>query len=292
MEIENIINDKLKDVEKFIFQNREKFVNANPFPFIIIDDFFSKEFLNEVLNQFPNLTEQKKTTNYDNKNEVKFANNQYKNFPNNIKKLFDFLNSDFFLNFLQRITNIQEKLIPDFELNGGGLHEIKKGGLLKIHSDFNKHPSLDLDRRLNVLIYLNKDWKEEYGGHLEFWDKEMTSCREKVLPIFNKMVIFSTTDNSNHGHPDPLNCPDNMSRKSIATYYYTKGRPVNEIDKMFSKNTTYFKDRLGQNNETDQNSGTLKRFLRSLNIYQNIKKFEKKLFRTGRSKKKRENQDD
>ena len=292
MEIENIINDKLKDFEKFILQNKERFVNANPFPFIIIDDFFSKEFLNEVLNQFPNLTEQKKTTNYDNKNEVKFANNQYKNFPNNIKKLFDFLNSDFFLNFLQRITNIQEKLIPDLELNGGGLHEIKKGGLLKIHSDFNKHPSLDLDRRLNVLIYLNKDWKEEYGGHLEFWDKEMTSCREKVLPIFNKMVIFSTTDNSNHGHPDPLNCPNNMSRKSIATYYYTKGRPVNEIDKMFSKNTTYFKDRLGQNNETDQNSGTFKRFLRSLNIYQNIKKFEKKLFRTGRSKKKRENQDD
>ena len=292
MEIENIINDKLKDVEKFIFQNKERFLNANPFPFIIIDDFFSKEFLNEALNQFPNLAEQKKTTNYDNKNEVKFANNQYINFPNSIKKLFDFLNSDFFLNFLQRITNIQEKLIPDLELNGGGLHEIKKGGLLKIHSDFNKHPSLDLDRRLNVLIYLNKDWKEEYGGHLEFWDKEMTSCREKVLPIFNKMVIFSTTDNSNHGHPDPLNCPDNMSRKSIATYYYTKGRPVNEIDKMFSKNTTYFKDRLGQNNETDQNSGTLKRFLRSLNIYQNIKKFEKKLFRTGRSKKKRENQDD
>ena len=292
MEIENIINDKLKDVEKFVFQNKERFLNANPFPFIIIDDFFSKEFLNDVLNQFPNLAEQKKTRNYDNKNEVKFANNQYKNFPNNIKKLFDFLNSDFFLNFLQRITSIQEKLIPDFELNGGGLHEIKKGGLLKIHSDFNKHPSLDLDRRLNVLIYLNKDWKEEYGGHLEFWDKKMTSCREKVSPIFNKMVIFSTTDNSNHGHPDPLNCPNNMSRKSIATYYYTKGRPINEIDKMFYKNTTYFKDRLGQNNETDQNSGTLKRFLRSLNIYQNIKKFEKKLFRTGRSKKKRENQDE
>ena len=292
MEIENIINDKLKDVEKFIFQNKEKFVNANPFPFIIIEDFFSNEFLNEVLNQFPNLSEQKKTTNYDNKNEVKFANNQYKNFPSNIKKLFDFLNSDFFLNFLQDITNIKEKLIPDFKLNGGGLHEIKKGGLLKIHSDFNKHPNLDLDRRLNVLIYLNKDWKEEYGGHLEFWDKEMTSCREKVLPIFNKMVIFSTTDNSNHGHPDPLNCPNNMSRKSIATYYYTKGRPINEIDKMFSKNTTYFKDRLGQNNETDQNSGTLKRFLRSLNIYQNIKKLEKKILRTGRSKKKRENQDD
>ena len=91
------------------------------------------KFLNEVLNQFPNLAEQKKTTNYDNKNEVKFANNQYKNFPNSIKILFDFLNSDFFLNFLQRITNIQEKLIPDFELNGGGLQDAR-GDTLTITS--------------------------------------------------------------------------------------------------------------------------------------------------------------
>ena len=129
----------------------------------------------------------------------------------------------FFLNFLQNITSIKEKLIADKELNGGGMHEIKKGGLLKIHSDFNKHPNLKLDRRLNVLIYLNKNWKEEYGGHLEFWDKEMKCCKTKILPIFNRMVIFSTTDFSNHGHPDPLNCPDLMSRKSIATYYYSDG---------------------------------------------------------------------
>ena len=169
------------------------------------------------------------------------------------------------------------------------MHEIKKGGLLKIHSDFNKHPNLKLDRRLNVLIYLNKNWKEEYGGHLEFWDKEMKYCKTKILPIFNRMVVFSTTDFSNHGHPDPLNCPDLVSRKSIATYYYSDGRPPNEIDKMYSKNTTYFKDREGQSNETKQNYGKLRRYLRSLKVYQSIKNLEKKFFRTGRSKRNRDN---
>ena len=288
MEIKKIINNKLKNIENFINENKEKFERGEPFPHIIIENFFDEEFLNEVLNEFPNLSNQKKTTNYSNKNEVKFANNDYSKFPNSIKKLFNFLNSDFFLSFLQDLTKIEEKLISDFELNGGGLHEIKKGGLLKIHSDFNKHPSLNLDRRLNVLVYLNKNWKDEYGGHLEFWDRNMSFCKKKVLPVFNKMVIFSTTDNSNHGHPDPLNCPNDMSRKSIATYYYTKGRPLIEIDKMYSKNTTYFKDRSGLNNETDQNKRKIKRLLRSFNIYQEKKKIEKKLFRTGKSKKKRD----
>ena len=139
------------------------------------------------------------------------------------------------------------------------------------------------------MIYLNKNWKEEYGGHLEFWDKEMKYCKTKILPIFNRMVVFSTTDFSNHGHPDPLNCPDLMSRKSIATYYYSDGRPPNEVDKMYSKNTTYFKDREGQSNETKQNYGKLRRYLRSLKFYQNIKNLEKKFFRTGRSKRKRDN---
>ena len=108
-----------------------------------------------------------------NQNEIKFANNLYSDFSINIKLLFDFLNSNYFVGFLQKITNINEKLIIDEKLNGGGLHEIKKGGLLKIHSDFNRHPILNLDRRLNVLVYLNKDWNEDYGGHLQLWDKEM-----------------------------------------------------------------------------------------------------------------------
>ena len=288
MQIEKIVTKKFINFENFTSLNKDKYLKAKPFPFIVIENFFKNEFLDEVLSQFPNLADQKKTKEYSNKNEVKFGNNEYKSFPNKIKIMFDFLNSEFFVNFLQNTTSIKEKLVPDNELNGGGMHEIKKGGLLKVHSDFNKHPNLNLDRRLNVLIYLNKNWKEEYGGHLEFWDQEMKSCKNKILPTFNKMVVFSTTDFSNHGHPDPLMCPDNISRKSLATYYYSSGRPSEEIDKMFSKNTTYFKDREGLNNETTQNQAKFKRYLRSLKIYQFMKNFEKKFIRTGKSKKKRD----
>tara|TARA_Y100000287_G_scaffold143386_1_gene118113 strand:- start:3 stop:521 length:519 start_codon:yes stop_codon:yes gene_type:complete len=129
------------------------------------------------------------------------------------------------------LTGIEEILIPDPYFLGGGLHEIKKGGFLKIHSDFNFHPQMKLSRRLNLLLYLNKDWQEDYGGHIEFWDRSMKECGKKFLPIFNRMVIFSTTHSSFHGHPEPLNCPETRSRKSIALYYYSNGRPKNEVHK-------------------------------------------------------------
>ena len=108
-------------------------------------------------------------------------------------------------------------------MSGGGLHEIKKGGVLKVHTDFNKHPFKNLDRRINVLIYLNKNWKKNYGGDLEFWDEKMKKCQKKIQPKFNTMVIFSTNDHTNHGHPNLLKCPKHISRKSIATYYFSKG---------------------------------------------------------------------
>jgi hypothetical protein len=128
---------------------------------------------------------------------------------------------------------------------GRGLHEIKRGGLLKIHSDFNKHPDTDLDRRINVLVYLNKEWKEEYGGHLEFWNRSMSRCDAKILPEFNTMALFSTTDHFYYGHPDPLNCPGGISRKFLALYYYSKGRPAAEIDKTQEKHNTLFYGRSG-----------------------------------------------
>lgn len=108
------------------------------------------------------------------------------------------------------------------------LHQTFGGGFLKIHADFNWHDKLKLDRRINVLIYLNKDWNDEYGGHLELWDRAMTRCEVRELPVFNRMVVFNTTTHSFHGHPDPLDCPQEMTRKSIAMYYYTNGRPAHE----------------------------------------------------------------
>jgi hypothetical protein len=117
------------------------------------------------------------------------------------------------------------------------------GGLLKVHADFNIHHRTNLDRRLNVIVYLNKDWKEEYGGFFELWNENMSEAVVRLLPLFNRMAIFSTTSTSYHGHPDPLTCPEDRSRKSLALYYYTNGRPQNEIINGLETHSTLYKNR-------------------------------------------------
>ena len=240
MKYSKILSKKSENLNELALSLKNQYSLADPFPHTQIDGFFSNEYLDTVLEEFPDLSKLSDSQNYKNQNEIKFANNDFKNFPETIKNFFNFLNSQTFLNFLQTVTSIKEKLIADEQLNGGGLHEIKSGGLLKVHTDFNKHPTNNFDRRVNVLIYLNKNWQEKYKGCLELWDKDMKNCKQKILPSFNKMVIFSTTDFSNHGHPDPIECPTNISRKSIALYYFSKGRPKNEILNEDQKNRTYF----------------------------------------------------
>jgi len=160
---------------------------------------------------------------------------------------------------------------------------------LKVHTDFNKHPTKNLDRRINVLIYLNKRWKKNYRGELELWNKDMKKCVKKISPKFNTMVIFSTNDFTNHGHPRYLNCPKNISRKSVATYYFSKGRPNNEIAAVYKKNRTQFKNRAGIENDVLIKNEFFKNKLRNTGLYQKIKIFEKKYIRTGKSKIKRKN---
>ena len=129
------------------------------------------------------------------------------------------------------ITGIEESLIADPALSGGGLHQSMNGAFLNVHVDFNIHPKTKLHRRLNILIYMNKDWKDEYEGHLELWEinDEHKNLLEKISPKFNRLVLFETNEISFHGHPKPLTIPLDVSRKSLATYYYTKTRPVSEI---------------------------------------------------------------
>jgi hypothetical protein len=133
-----------------------------------------------------------------------------------------------------------DNLIPDPRFEGGGLHQIVRGGKLGVHADFNKHRDFGLDRRLNLLLYLNRDWREEYGGHLQLWDRDVARCEAKVLPVFNRVMIFGTTDFTFHGHPDPLTCPEGMTRKSLALYYFSNGRPAEEIT---GEHSTIFKAR-------------------------------------------------
>lgn len=275
-----ILSQKFRNLDQLALQMQDKYINAKPFPHIELQNFFDDSFLNEVLHEFPNLNSIHESEKYKNKNEVKLSYNKYENFPEKIKNLFDFLNSKIFLLFLQNITGIKENLLSDPYLMGGGLHEIKKGGVLKIHTDFNRHPFFNLDRRINVLIYLNKSWDKKYGGQLELWDKKMEKCEEKILPIFNNMVIFSTTDFSNHGHPDPLNCPENISRKSLALYYFSSGRPESEVINKNIKNRTFFKSRTGFKNDANENKEYFKNYLRSFKFYGVLKNFEKKYLRS------------
>ncbi len=276
---ENIVSKKFLNHNIIIKNLKKNYQKAIPFPNIVIDNFFNENFLSNVLKEFPDLAVVNHSQKYQNKDEVKFANNDYMKFPANIKKLIHFMNSDSFLHFLQKITSIEEKLIPDPELNGGGLHEIKSGGYLKVHTDFNKHPNTDLDRRVNILIYLNKNWKVSYKGDLQLWDKNMSKCQKKIIPMFNRMVVFSTNDYSNHGHPDPIMCPNDLSRKSIALYYFSKGRPISDLNSENLKNKTYFKNREGFINESSYKKENIKNFIRKLKIYQILKNFEKKYFR-------------
>ena len=217
------------------------YAGASPFPHVVFDNFFDPALLDLVLSEFPKPGEIE-WQRFDNEREVKLASNVEAYFGPTTRLLLYHLNSITFLEFLSSVTGIAD-LIPDPCFNGGGLHQIRRGGKLGIHADFNKHPRYGLDRRLNLLLYLNKDWREEYGGHLELWNRDMTRCEAKTLPVFNRVMVFGTTDFTYHGHPDPLQCPEGMTRKSLALYYFSNGRPAEEVT---GRHSTLFHERTSQ----------------------------------------------
>ena len=176
-----------------------------------------------------------------------------------MQKVFDELNSEEFLKWLNYITKIEEPLISDSDLFGGGLHQSINGAFLNVHVDYNIHPKTRNHRRLNVLIYMNKDWKDEYEGHLELWmiNGSKKILQEKISPKFNRCVIFETNEVSFHGHPKPLKTPTGVSRKSLATYYYTKTRPTSEI--VDDHNTLYI--------NTEGIRGHVNRFKSSVKVF-------------------------
>ena len=249
--------DKLNELA---LKYREEYANAKPFPHIVIDNFFPEEVLDDILNEYPK-SDDIEWQKFANKSEKKLANKHDRYMGDHTRSLLYQLNSSTFISFLETLTGI-DGIIPDPHFEGGGLHQIERGGYLKVHADFNRHVKMRLDRRLNLLLYLNKDWKEEYGGYLELWDTEVTRCEKKILPIFNRFVLFTTTDFSYHGHPEPLSCPEGWTRKSLALYYYTNGRPAHEIkDK---EHSTIFKARPGEDLKEKSSGMTVQTFLKKL----------------------------
>jgi Predicted proline hydroxylase len=245
-------------------EQHQQYCTADPFPNIYFTNFFKEDMLNEILDEFPDLTKGDQIR-YKNPNEDKLATKGEHKFGPKMRAFMHFMNSQPFLEFLQELTNVEEPLIPDAFFEGGGCHESKAGGFLKVHADFNKNRRTMLDRRLNVLVYLNKDWEESYGGHFELWNESMDDCVVRVRPDFNTLAIFSTTDFSYHGLPDPITCPEDRSRKSLALYYYSNGRPQSELSKRGADVHTKFVDRKGNKTEAK-----MKRFNTVVNLVTDI----------------------
>jgi len=212
-----------------------EFNSKKPFRYIVLENFLNLNYAEDILEQFPQI---------DNKwidSRGKHTQNKWalKIFKDDVANSFMIeANSKKFLNYLSKLTSIPD-LIYDSSLSGAGYHQSTNGGFLNVHVDFNKlnTDNLMLDRRLNLLVYFNKNWLPENGGYLELWDMEKKLKIENISPSFNRCVIFETNEISFHGHPQPLKLNLNETRKSLSIYYYTKGRDdINPVD---SHNTIY-----------------------------------------------------
>lgn len=188
---------------------RPRYINALPFPHIIIDNLFSHELLESVRQDVQTLTASPSAASRAMGSTTRYF-------------LLDLCSSRFCL-FLESLTGI-DGLIPDPHVDDGGVHEMSRGSFLKLHAGVNWHRKLGLERRLNMLIYLNPHWDERWGGQLELWDSDMQNQFVKVPPVFNKTIIFSTTDHAYYGYPTPLECPDDMTQRSLCLNYYSSSR--------------------------------------------------------------------
>jgi hypothetical protein len=205
---------------------RAVFAMADPFPHVVLDHFLRDDVARALEREFPP-PDHGMWKHHLHLNSHKFACNRVHAMPSLFQAVLGELNSPPLLELMESLTGIGG-LEADPELEGGGLHQIVRGGFLKIHADFNCHPRTRHHRRLNLLVYLNAGWQDQWNGNLELWDRSMARCAKSILPALNRCVIFATTDTAFHGHPRPLACPDGRSRKSLALYYYTVARPAGE----------------------------------------------------------------
>ncbi|MBC7891308.1 MAG: 2OG-Fe(II) oxygenase [Sphingobacteriaceae bacterium] len=194
---------------------------AAPYPHITLENFLETEAADAALAAFP-AVQDAGWIHYVHVNEKKHGLNKLALLPPPIQQVIGALNAPEFVAWLSELTGIPN-LRSDDMLEGGGLHQSKRHGFLNVHADFTVHPhKRTWRRRVNLLVYLNRDWQPDYRGDLELWDRDMKGVVQKIAPLFNRCVIFNTDEDSFHGLPDPIQCPEEMTRKSIALYYFTE----------------------------------------------------------------------
>jgi len=216
---------KIGDWANNINEMAKEFIAAKPYPHLIIDNFCNADYIESLHESYPVCDS--KWIKYWNPFEKKYALN---NFENNhlYNELFNTLQSVEFVNLMKNITGIHN-LESDPYLHGAGIHYMPNGCKLDMHLDYSVHPITKKERRVNLIIYMNKDWDESYNGDLQLWDKEFTKSDKCIYPKFNRAVIFQTNDISYHGIPKIIKCPENVGRKSIAIYYVSDQTNIGQV---------------------------------------------------------------
>ena len=202
------------------------FRSADPFPHLVFESFLVPDFARAVAAAYPKFDDAAKVghqfAKVNERRKVQVCDSSL--FPPPVRQLADLVNGPAFLALLERITGIPN-LLADETFGGGGIHETAAGGWLDVHVDFNYFESRDWHRRLNLLVFLNEQWPESWGGELELWDEKVERCHRSVLPTLNRAVLFETSRISYHG-VQRIACPDGVYRKSFAAYYYTREAPA------------------------------------------------------------------
>ena len=219
----------------FIEQTKAEFAIGKPYKHFVIDNFLNEDFANLLHDNFPTVEQLGK--HYKGLNEKKSEGANFNDFHLAFTDLRNLLMSDKFAELIATLTGIEGVFVTDDNL-GTGLHQGGNGSFLDIHIDFNIHAEKNVHRRLNLLIYMNKNWLPEYNGDLEMWNADMTKLEKTVAPLFNRCCVFETNEISYHGYSKKLNLPENVTRKSIYSYFYTEIR-----DNSVAYHDTIFKAR-------------------------------------------------
>ncbi len=202
----------------FISDLKKKFDEGQPFKYVIIDNLLDEGFAKRLSMQFPSIDRMKTKYNGINERKAEHSGKEFLTPPFN--KLKEILFSKEFLYFIEQVSTIKNLIVLDDRF-GYGLHQGGNGSFLDIHIDYNLHPFKKKQRRLNLLIFLNEQWEENWGGMLQFWDSNVTKCITSIEPKFNRCIIFECNDISFHGY-NKIHCQESITRKSFYTYFFSE----------------------------------------------------------------------
>jgi Rps23 Pro-64 3,4-dihydroxylase Tpa1-like proline 4-hydroxylase len=213
---------------------QELFESAEPFKNVVIDNFLNHEYAEQLYHLFP--TNFENWYHYENPIEVKFTYDKINSLADPLKHYFYYLSSPYFISLMSKISGIED-LEYDEYLHGAGLHAHPRDGRLQVHLDYEEHPISGKERRLNIILFMSKDWKEEWNGHTELWNNELTNYVRKIPIKFNRAIIFKTNDLSFHGVSEKIQCPEGTFRKSLAYYFVS---PMGNVKKKYRNKATFY----------------------------------------------------